>query len=156
MNQIMRLRRVANADLGIVDRNNGHRHERGFVENIRRNGILNEADLMADSYGGRLSRRFLPALAESLPVVAKAVLRGKVGREAIGHPHRRRFRDLRRLFDAVTGRPERLELNLYVSGYEDDPTPAGGETAGRAADAAAVATGPNPRRTRLADTGATA
>ena len=119
MNQIIRLRRAANADHGIVDRNNGHRHERAFVTNVRRNGLLNEADLMLDSYG-RYSPRVVPTLVESLPVVVTALLRRKIGREAIGHPHRSRFRDLPGLFDAITARPERVELNLYVTGTDDD------------------------------------
>ena len=153
MNQIMRLRRAANRDHGIVDRNNGHRHEQGFVDNIRRNGRLNEVDLMADSYGGRTSPRLLPTALQSLPVVVTALRRRKIGREAIGHPHRRAFRDLRRIFDLVLGRPERVELNLYVSGYDDDPTPLAGETAGTAGDASAVATGSDPRRSRLRHSG---
>ena len=33
MSQIMRLRRIAGADHGINDRNNGHRHEQAFVNN---------------------------------------------------------------------------------------------------------------------------
>src|SRR5438309_9068001 len=45
MSQIMRLRRVASADHEIEDRNNGSRHEHAFVRNIRRNGLLHEADL---------------------------------------------------------------------------------------------------------------
>lgn len=143
MNQIMRLRRAANTDHGIVDPNNGHRHEAGFVANIRRNGILNEADLMADSYGGRLHPRFLPTLLQSLPVTVKGVLRRKITRSAIGHPHRKQFKDLARIFDTITGRPKRIELNLYVSGYEDEPTAPSG---GSAQDAAATASGPNPRR----------
>jgi succinate dehydrogenase / fumarate reductase iron-sulfur subunit len=120
MNQIMRLRRAANSDHGIVDRNNGHRHEAAFVENVRRNGILNEGDLVADSYGGRLHPRFLPTLLESLPAVTKAVLRRKIGPHAIGHPHRAIAREVAPLFDEIERRPERLELNLYVSGTEDD------------------------------------
>ena len=28
---------------------------------------------------------------------------------------------LKRIYDTVEGRDERVELNLYVSGYEDDP-----------------------------------
>jgi succinate dehydrogenase / fumarate reductase, iron-sulfur subunit len=149
MNQIMRLRRAANSDHGIVDRNNGHRHERAFVENVKRNGRINEGDLLADSYGGRFHPRFLPTLVESLPAVVTALVRGKIGREAIGHPHRKRVGDLHRLFDTVAARPERLELNLYVSGYEDEPgsTP-GSPSAGTAADASASAPGPNPRRRR--------
>jgi succinate dehydrogenase / fumarate reductase iron-sulfur subunit len=148
MNQIMRLRRVANSDLGIVDANNGHRHERAFVDNVRRNGWLNEGDLLVDSYGGRTSPRAVPPLVQSLPAILTALRRGKVTREALGHPHRRRTRDITRLVDDVAARPERLELNLYVSGYEDDPTPAAGATAGRSMDATAVATGPNARRMR--------
>jgi succinate dehydrogenase / fumarate reductase iron-sulfur subunit len=154
MNQIMRLRRAANADHGIIDANNGHRHEAGFVANIRRNGILNEADLMADSYGGRFSPRFLPTLVQTLPVAIKGVVRGKIGRSAIGHPHRRHFRDLGRIFDVIARRPERVELNLYVSGYEDEPSAPVGSAAGAAADAAASATGPNPRRSRAGTEGA--
>jgi succinate dehydrogenase / fumarate reductase iron-sulfur subunit len=143
MNQIMRLRRAASTDHGIVDRNNGHRHEAAFVANIRRNGILNEIDLIANSYGGRFHPRFLRTLLQSLPVTIKGVLRRKIGRSAIGHPHRGRFRDLARVFDTITGRPQRFELNLYVSGYEDEPTAVGG---GSGEDATATAPGPNPRR----------
>jgi succinate dehydrogenase / fumarate reductase iron-sulfur subunit len=148
MNQIMRLRRIANADHGIVDPNNGHRHERAFVDNVRRNGLLNEADLMIDSYGGRLSPRVVPVLVESLPVVARALLRRKIGREAIGHPHRGRAREVRGIFDAVAARPERRELNLYVTGYDDDPGAVTGAGSGGGADAAPSAPGPNARRLR--------
>jgi succinate dehydrogenase / fumarate reductase iron-sulfur subunit len=120
MNQIMRLRRVANARHGIVDRNNGHRHERAFAENVRRNGLINEGDLLADSYGGKLHPRFIPQVVESLPAIARAVVRRKIGREAIGHPHRKVLgAEMGRLYDRVRSRPEPFELNLYVSGHED-------------------------------------
>ena len=33
------------------------------------------------------------------------------------------------MFDAIEGQPERIELNLYVTGYEDDPEEGGKETA---------------------------
>src|SRR6201988_120282 len=55
MSQIMRLRRRAGNDEKINDANNGYRHEHAFVKNIRRNGILHESDLLADSYGGKFS-----------------------------------------------------------------------------------------------------
>ena len=55
MSQIMRLRRVAGSDHEIDDRNNGHRHEAAFVKNIRKNGLLQEADLLR-----RLLRRQVP------------------------------------------------------------------------------------------------
>ncbi len=57
MSQIMRLRRKAGSDYEIEDRNNGYRHEHAFVKNIRRNGLLHEADLLADSYGGKFHPR---------------------------------------------------------------------------------------------------
>ncbi len=62
MSQIMRLRRIAGADYGIDDRNNGHRHEMAFVNNIERNGLLHEADLLPDSYGGKFHPRAVPEL----------------------------------------------------------------------------------------------
>jgi succinate dehydrogenase / fumarate reductase iron-sulfur subunit len=146
MNQIMRLRRTANSDFGIVDPNNGHRHEQGFVDNVRANGLLHEADLMADSFGGKLSPAWWREAVSSVPVVLTAVRRGKVTLDGIRHAHRRRFRGLGRLFDAVLGQPERHELNLYVSGTDDDPSPPASASTGTAADAAAGASGPNPRR----------
>ena len=74
----MRLRRIAGADHGIEDRNNGHRHEMAFVNNIERNGLLHEADLLPDSYGGKFHPRAVPELLDSLPVILKALQRGKV------------------------------------------------------------------------------
>src|ERR1700760_1751629 len=52
MSQIMRLRRIAGSDEHIVDRNNGHRHERAFVSLVKQYGLLNEAELLPRSYGG--------------------------------------------------------------------------------------------------------
>src|SRR5947207_6396243 len=69
MSQIMRLRRIAGSKYEIEDRNNGHRHEHAFVENIERNGLLHEADLLADSYGGKLHPRAVPELMSGLPTV---------------------------------------------------------------------------------------
>ena len=68
MSQIMRLRRIAGSDHGIDDRNNGHRHEMAFVKNIEQNGLLHEADLLPDSYGGKFHPRAVPELVSSLPV----------------------------------------------------------------------------------------
>src|ERR671916_434216 len=53
MSQIMRLRRVAGADHHIVDRNNGTRHEKSITYLVRDYGLLHEADLLPDSYGGK-------------------------------------------------------------------------------------------------------
>lgn len=122
MNQIMRLRRMASADHGIADANNGSRHERAFVKNIRRNGILHEPDLLADSYGGKLNPNAGRELTSGLPTAVKGLTRGKMTvRTALMHPHKAP-KDVRRIFDTVQGRDERVELNLYISGVEDDPT----------------------------------
>ena len=59
----MRLRRIAGRE-EIDDRNNGHRHEKAFVENIEKNGLLHEADLLPDSYGGKFHPRAVPELVE--------------------------------------------------------------------------------------------
>ena len=120
MSQIMRLRRIANADHAINDRNNGHRHERAFVKNIERNGLLHEADLLPDSYGGKFHPRAVPELARSLPAVLKALQRGKVTPgKALFHPHKASH-DVKRIYKQVHGREERYELNLYVVGKEDE------------------------------------
>jgi succinate dehydrogenase / fumarate reductase, iron-sulfur subunit len=121
MSQIMRLRRVAGSDHDIEDRNNGNRHGHAFVQNIRRNGLLHEADLLPDSYGGKFHPRAIRELVGSLPVAAKAIVRRKMTlKGALLHPHRA-SNEIRRLFDTIDAREERVELNLYVSGYEDEP-----------------------------------
>src|SRR3954449_10457119 len=121
MSQIMRLRRRAGNDYGIEDRNNGHRHEHAFVTNIRKNGILHEADLLPDSYGGKVHPRFIPVLIGSLPVVAKALIARKMTpQKALLHPHRKDYKSLGAYFDKIDGREKRLELNLYITGYDED------------------------------------
>jgi succinate dehydrogenase / fumarate reductase iron-sulfur subunit len=121
MSQIMRLRRRASGDFGIKDRNNGYRHEHAFVNNIRKNGLLHEADLLPDSYGGKMHPRAVPELIDSLPVIAAALLRGKLtpGR-ALRHPHRKDYKGLRQYFDTIEAKDERVELNLYISGDDKD------------------------------------
>ena len=121
MSQIMRLRRKAGSDEQIEDRNNGYRHEHAFVENIKKNGLLHEADLLPDSYGGKFHPRAVPELVSSLPIAARAMARGKMTvKTALLHPHKAP-KELKQIFDDVEGREERFELNLYVGGYEDTP-----------------------------------
>jgi succinate dehydrogenase / fumarate reductase iron-sulfur subunit len=121
MSQIMRLRRKAGSDYDIEDRNNGHRHEAAFVKNIRKNGLLQEADLLADSYGGKFDPRAIPELLSGLPTALTALSRRKMTpRTTLGHPHKAP-KEVRDLFDRIEGHDERLELNLYVTGYEDAP-----------------------------------
>src|SRR6476469_11146603 len=123
MNQIMRLRRIAGSDEHINDRNNGYRHEHAFVNNIRRNGLLHEADMLPDSYGGKFHPRAVPELISSLPTALKGLLRGKMTpKNALTHPHKA-SPEVKKLFDTIESKPERNELNLYVTGYEDEPEP---------------------------------
>lgn len=120
MNQIMRLRRRAGSDFGIDDRNNGHRHETAFVRNIKKNGLLHEADLLPDSYGGKFHPRAVPELLSSLPVVLRALRTGKVTpKKALLHEHKA-SPEVKHIFETIEARPERNEYNIYISGREDE------------------------------------
>ncbi|MDX6720963.1 MAG: succinate dehydrogenase / fumarate reductase, iron-sulfur subunit, partial [Solirubrobacteraceae bacterium] len=128
MSQIMRLRRRAGSDFHIEDPNNGERHERSFVSLVRQYGLLNEAELVPRSYGGDSPlAKFKPVaarvLASSLPTIARALLRRKVTPTSALRPHRLPKSDLRaidHIYDEVEGRGERFELNLYISGRDED------------------------------------
>jgi succinate dehydrogenase / fumarate reductase iron-sulfur subunit len=128
MSQIMRLRRKAGSDFEIEDRNNGHRHEQAFNTLVRDYGLLHEAELLPRSYGGdSWFGKFHPAagkeLLSTLPIVLKGLIRGKVSPKLALLGHKIPSDDLKQvkqIFKAVEERPERNELNLYVSGYEDE------------------------------------
>jgi len=149
MSQIMRLRRKAGADHEIVDRNNGHRHEDAFVTLVRDYGLLNEAELLPRSYGGNSwFGKFHPAagkeLLASLPTVITGVIRGKMSPKIALFGHKLGKADLsalKRVYEKVEGRPERIELNLYVSGYEDEPDAPPSASTGTAAPTATVGAG---------------
>jgi succinate dehydrogenase / fumarate reductase iron-sulfur subunit len=120
MNQIMRLRRIAGSDHHIKDRNNGYRHEHAFVKNIRKNGLLHEADLLPDSYGGKFHPNAVPELLSSLPTAATALAKGKMTpKTVLTHPHKAP-KEVKRIFDAIEGRDQRIELNIYITGEESD------------------------------------
>jgi succinate dehydrogenase / fumarate reductase iron-sulfur subunit len=129
MSQIMRLRRRAGADYEIDDRNNGHRHEESFVTLVQDYGLLHEAELLPRSFGGNSwFGKFHPAagkvLLKSLPAIIPAVLKGKVNIKTAMLGHKIPKPDLvavKRIFKQVGERQDRIELNLYVSGTEDDP-----------------------------------
>jgi succinate dehydrogenase / fumarate reductase iron-sulfur subunit len=140
MSQIMRLRRIAGDDQGIDDRNNGHRHEMAFVKNIEKNGLLHEADLLPDSYGGKFHPRAVPELLDSLPQILKALQRGKVTPAgALLHKHKA-SKEVKRIFERVHEKDDRYELNLYVVGYEEE------DAAGGAAHADAAGSHLPPER----------
>jgi succinate dehydrogenase / fumarate reductase iron-sulfur subunit len=144
MDQIMRLRRIATSDYHIEDSNNGYRHEHAFVKNIRRNGLLHEADLLPDSYGGKFHPRALPELLSSLPVILKALLRGKVTpQKALLHPHKA-SKEVRSYFDSIESKPQRYELNLYISGYDEELEGAASPAAASGDEGQAGAPGPSP------------
>jgi succinate dehydrogenase / fumarate reductase, iron-sulfur subunit len=132
MSQIMRLRRISGNDHHIVDRNNGDRHERAFVNLIRDYGILWEAELLPRSIGGdSWFGKFAPAagkeLASSLPVIATALLRGKVTPMGALKPHKLAAEDqghVKRIYETVHAREKRNEYNLYISGTDEDLAPA--------------------------------
>src|SRR4051795_10165085 len=132
MSQIMRLRRRAGNDYGIVDRNNGHRHEQAFVSLVRDNGLLWEAELLPRSHGGDSALgKFHPAAAleliDSLPVITKAQVRRKVTPMGALKPHKLpkdALKNVQRIFDTIEDHDERLEFNLYISGTDEDNAPA--------------------------------
>jgi succinate dehydrogenase / fumarate reductase iron-sulfur subunit len=136
MSQIMRLRRRAGTDHHIVDRNNGERHEAAFTTLVRDNGLLWEAELLPRSYGGNSwFGKFAPAagleLASSLPAITKALLRRKVTPMGALKPHKIPKADLKhvqRIYDVVEGRDQRVELNLYITGYDEDAETVEGST----------------------------
>jgi succinate dehydrogenase / fumarate reductase, iron-sulfur subunit len=120
MSQIMRLRRRAGDDYEIKDRNNGYSHEHAFVKNIRKNGLLQEADLLADSYGGKFHPGAVPELVSGMPTALTALSRGKMTpRKILGHPHKAP-KSVKKLFDEIDNHEPRVELNLYLVGFEDD------------------------------------
>jgi succinate dehydrogenase iron-sulfur subunit len=128
MSQIMRLRRMAGDDHEIKDRNNGHRHEIAFTSLIRDHGLLWEAELLPRSYGGdSFFGKFHPAaageLVSSLPAITKALVRGKVTPMGALKPHNLPKQDLKQIqgiYEKVEGREQRHELNLYVTGYDEE------------------------------------
>lgn len=157
MNQIMRLRRIAGSDHHINDRNNGDRHERTIVGLIRDYGLLHEAEMLPRSYGGySWFAKFHPAagqeLLDSLPSITKALLRGKVNPKIAMFGHRIPKSDLKAvqaIYEKVEGKPRRYELNLYISGYEDDDAPGAAEepaTVAAGGDGMPSAPGPDPNR----------
>ena len=120
MSQIMRLRRIAGNDFEIEDRNNGLRHEHAFVKNIEKNGLLHEADLLPDSYGGKFHPRAVPELVGSLPAITKALMRRKVTpAKALLHQHKAPD-GVKNIYETVEARDQRVELNLYITGRDED------------------------------------
>lgn len=123
MNQIMRLRRRATSDYGIKDRNNGYGHEKAFVKLIEKYGTLHEAQLLPRSFGdgsllkGQTEPGAVKELIENLPTAVRGLKSGKVSPvKALWHKKLPDQKNVKRIFDEVHAKPERLELNLYIVG----------------------------------------
>src|SRR5690349_14189398 len=84
MDQIMRLRRAAGGDEGIVDRNNGHNHEEAFVKIIEKKGTPEESLLLQESFAHGFKGKAIPkasaikGLVGSLPMAARGIKSGKM------------------------------------------------------------------------------
>ena len=151
MGQIMRLRRRATGDYGIKDSNNGYGHEKAFVDLVQRYGTLHESQLLPRSFGqGSLIRSqvdpdSLKQLAGSLPTVVAGLKSGKVSPvKAIWHKKLPDQAQVRRIYEEVESRGERIELNLYIVGDDaenTDESPDAGAGKPAMGDSAEVDTG---------------
>ncbi len=129
MNQIMRLRRAATADHHIKDSNNGYGHEKAFVDIIQKWGTLHEAQLLPRSFGegSLIKSQILPSslrqLVDSAPTAVRGVLSGKVSpKKALIHPKLPDQKEIRRIYEEIESKDDRLELNLYITGEGDPDT----------------------------------
>ena len=130
MDQIMRLRRRANADEEIVDKNNGHNHEHAFVEIIRKKGTLDESLLLQESYAPGVKGKLIPkpaaikGLLGSIPTAIRGLRSGKMRSlpKLIPGVHPK-------LPDGAQDQVQRIyehaeehhtELNLYITGEEGE------------------------------------
>jgi len=136
MSQIMRLRRRASGDYGIKDSNNGYGHEKAFVDIVGKYGTLHEAQVLPRSYadGSLVKSQIRPdslkQLAEGLPTVINGLRSGKVSPvKALWHKKLPDQDQVRRIYQEVESRGERIELNLYIVGDEAESA-AGGADAG--------------------------
>jgi succinate dehydrogenase / fumarate reductase, iron-sulfur subunit len=123
MNQIMRLRRLATGDHEIKDDNNGYGHEKAFVNLIEKYGTLHEAQLLPRSFGdgslvkGQVRPSAVKQLVESMPTAIRGLTSGKVTpKKALLHPKLPDQDQVRRIFNEVESKGERVELNLYIVG----------------------------------------
>jgi len=126
MNQIMRLRRRATNDFEIKDRNNGYGHEKAFVNLIEKYGTLHEAQLLPRSFGdgslikGQIEPTAVKQLIQSLPTAVGGLKSGKVSPvKALWHHKLPGQENVKRIFEEIESKDERLELNLYI--VEEEP-----------------------------------
>jgi succinate dehydrogenase / fumarate reductase, iron-sulfur subunit len=123
MSQIMRLRRRATNDHEIKDRNNGYGHEKAFVRLVEKYGTLHEAQLLPRSFGdgslikGQIEPSAVKELIDNLPTAVRGLKSGKVTpRKALLHPKLPDQKNVKRIFEEIESKDERIELNLYIVG----------------------------------------
>ena len=99
MGQIMRLRRIAGSDFTSRIATTATATSTRSSRTSSRNGLLHEADLLPDSYGGKFHPRAVPELIASLPIASSGLLRGKITpAKALLHPHKA-SKELRAIFE---------------------------------------------------------
>src|SRR5919107_3766274 len=123
MNQIMRLRRRATGDFDIKDINNGYGHEKAFTHLIETYGTLHEAQLLPRSFGegslvrGQTKPAAVKHLVANLPTAFRGLKSGKVNPvKAIIHKKLPDQKQIKRIYNEVESKEERLELNMYIVG----------------------------------------
>jgi succinate dehydrogenase / fumarate reductase, iron-sulfur subunit len=123
MSQIMRLRRRATGDYDIRDLNNGFGHEKAFVDLIGTYGTLFEAQLLPRSFGegsmvrGQTKPAAVKQLIANLPTAARGLKSGKVKPlKALIHKKLPDQKQIKRIYNEVESKDERLELNMYIVG----------------------------------------
>ncbi len=132
MDQIMRLRRAATDDHGIVDVNNGQRHEAAFTKIIQRKGTLDESLLLQESYAPGIMRKLMPTpaaisgLLGSVPTAIRGIRTGKMRSLAKLIPgiHPKLPYDAQDHVKRIYAHAEdhEVELNLYIMGEEAEGT----------------------------------
>jgi succinate dehydrogenase / fumarate reductase, iron-sulfur subunit len=123
MSQIMRLRRRATNDFAIKDRNNGYGHEHAIVDMVEKWGTLHEAQMPPRSYGdgsmikGQTEPSAVKALISDLPTAFRGFKAGKMTvKKVLHHPKLPDQQNVKKIYDAIENKDERLELNLYIVG----------------------------------------
>jgi succinate dehydrogenase / fumarate reductase, iron-sulfur subunit len=136
MDQIMRLRRLAGEE-GIADHNNGHNHEKAFVDIIEKKGTLDESLLLQESYAPGVKGKLVPkktaikGLVGSLPTAARGIRAGKMRSipKLIPGVHHKLPGDAQDRVKNIYKHAEehREQINLYITG-EDELEPEPDET----------------------------
>jgi succinate dehydrogenase / fumarate reductase iron-sulfur subunit len=128
MDQIMRLRRLAGEE-GIADHNNGHNHEKAFVDIIEKKGTLDEALLLQESYAPGVKGKLVPkktaikGLVGSLPTAARGIRAGKMRSvpKLIPGVHHKLPGDAQDRVKNIYKHAEehREQINLYITGEDE-------------------------------------